>query len=67
MYNQEWEEKIKQIKTTDKICFNCEYSVWAVALGQGEFCINEKNIVDNKQFKIPNRFYSCEHFEKKYK
>ena len=48
-----------------KACINCEYMVWAVALGLGVFCTKVENRKNNKPFKIPYRYYSCEYYTEK--
>ena len=55
--------KIQDLKLNDLVCFNCEYRIWGVALGVGVLCSNEKNKVDNKLYKIPNRNHTCELFK----
>lgn len=65
MNDKEWQEKINNIKPTDEICFNCNHVIWAVAVGVGVICRNDKNKVDNKSFRIPSRFHSCEYFQLK--
>lgn len=53
-------------------CLSCRYSVWAVGVGQGFFCVNQDRINDGgdrvigadfKRFLIPYRNYVCDNFE----
>lgn len=57
-------------------CLECEYSTWAVGVGQGFFCTNEDKLLveaDNvkisstgfKRFMIPRKDYGCEFYENK--
>ena len=57
----------------EKVCFNCRYMAWMVALGQGIRCTNPeseltKSVQDRKDIAlkiglIPNRRHTCELFE----
>jgi len=55
------------IKSTDKVCMNCKYLIWAVGVGAAVLCKCESNcIIDgisSKYFTVPNRRYTCEYFE----
>jgi len=49
-----------------KVCFNCKYGLWAVALGIGFRCMNtDSEIGKRKPPIIPNRYHTCEYFEHK--
>lgn len=53
-------------KPDERVCFNCEYMLWMVALGQGVRCRHPaNNPADGKLFRIPSRRHTCEHFEGK--
>lgn len=66
MDNKEWEDKIEKINPSDKICINCDYLIWGVALGQGLVCSNDKNLVEGKKLIVSSRLHSCEYFRTKY-
>jgi hypothetical protein len=41
------------------VCLNCKHSRWLVAIGRGVECGHP----DNKEIKIPNRYFSCMKWE----
>jgi len=57
---------IREIKPEDKICFNCKYMLWAVALGYGVRCTHpDTYLLGDRPPMIPNRFHTCDLFEYK--
>lgn len=58
--------KPEEIKPDEKVCFNCKYIFWGIALGLGLRCTHSNNKkIDEKKFLplIPNRRHTCEFFE----
>ena len=49
----------KTPRPDEKVCFNCRYMMWMVAIGHGVQCRHPENEEDGKMFKIPARDYSC--------
>jgi len=47
----------------ERVCFNCEHLIWGVALGIGVLCRHPAKVAVGRPFRVPNRRYSCEHFE----
>lgn len=48
----------------ERVCFNCEHVVWAVALGLGVRCRHPDNSPPGgPEYQIPSRRHTCEHFE----
>ena len=48
----------------ERVCFNCNYCIWAVALGFGGLCKHPANPPPDRDFfQIPSRRYTCDHFE----
>ena len=54
---------MKDIKPTDKVCMNCKFRLWGVALGVGVLCSHDKNRKNEKMMQLPSRRYTCEYFE----
>jgi len=55
---------MNQIKSSDKICYNCKNLVWLVALGQGIRCGHPTKVEEGKiPPLVPSRFHTCEVFE----
>jgi hypothetical protein len=50
---------MKDIKPTDKVCYNCKYLLWMVGIGAGLRCgYNMKNTL-----KIPSSKHTCHKFK----
>lgn len=47
----------------ERVCFNCRYRLWGVALGIGVLCTHENNRVEGRLFAIPSRRHGCRYFE----
>ena len=47
----------------EKICLNCKFLAWAVAIGQGARCTEPRNKVEGKAPMIPSRKHTCKYFE----
>lgn len=57
---------MKEIKTTDKICYNCKYLAWLIALGGGLRCKHPTKSEKGKMWPlVPGRNHTCELFEPK--
>jgi len=57
-----------QIKSSDKICFNCKHLAWLIGVGQGLRCGHKTKREEGKMAPlIPSRFHTCELFEFKTK
>lgn len=46
------------IKPDEKVCYNCRYRLWMVAIGWGVRCGYTE-----KKKPIPNLRHTCDHFE----
>ena len=56
----------ENIKPTDKICYNCNYLGWHIALGLGLRCWHPARKEEGKIGPlVPGRFHTCELFEYK--
>jgi hypothetical protein len=52
----------------DKICLNCKYLAWLIAIGQGLRCTHVSKRVEGEKLPfVPSRHYSCDMFEYKLK
>jgi hypothetical protein len=50
----------------ERVCFNCVWLTWAVAIGHGLLCRHPANKPpDEPYFRIPSRRFSCPHFERR--
>ncbi len=55
---------IRQIKDSDKICYNCKYLAWLIGVGQGLRCGHKTKRKDGEMAPlVPSRFHTCELFE----
>jgi hypothetical protein len=56
-------ETTNEIKSEDKVCYNCKYIAWLVGVGQGLKCCNPKKEI--KLESIPSKNHTCDLFESK--
>lgn len=53
-----------QIKSTERICYNCKYLAWLIGVGQGLRCGHKsRREPGNHAPLVPSRFHTCELFE----
>ena len=57
-------QSTKNPKPDEKVCFNCKYMAWLVALGQGIRCTLDKEEGKMPPL-VPSRWHTCNKFEKK--
>jgi hypothetical protein len=55
--------KMDNIKPEEKVCYNCNYLIWSIGVGQGLRCGNGNK--NEKYEMIPNSRHTCELFKEK--